>query len=378
VATETGEQRRSRFVVAATGCLCSADVPDIDGLDTFQGETSAGDVSTGSDRGRCSGAGRWHRSDADPFPAQEEAPVPDRSSAQRRITVGVDGSESARRALGWALAEAELHDAVLQPVYVWQYPPRFRIPVMPVISTEALRRAADDLLADEVEKVLHGRGVDVTLAGTILEGPPALRLTEAAEGADLLVVGARGARFAAAFGLGSVSQQCLHRSTAPVGIVRDDLHLRRTTGQVAVGVDGSDDSLEAVAWAADEARRRGAALAVVMAWSLLNQPVTEDDTRVFDQRAAEQVLEDLLDARAHQIGDLEVTRTVVCDRPADVLVDAARAADLLVVGARGLGGFTRFALGSVSHHVTQLAPVPVVVVPQGRSDAPASPTTESR
>jgi nucleotide-binding universal stress UspA family protein len=290
----------------------------------------------------------------------------DSSPARRRIVVAVDGSEGARRAMSWAITEAALHDAALQPVHVWQYPPTYGIPVMPVPSTDDLRRAAEELLADELATVVGDRASGPPVEATVLEGPPALRLTEAAEGAELLVVGARGTGVAAAFGLGSVSQQCVHRSAVPVAIIRDDLNRRQATGRVAVGVDGSEDSVRALSWAADEARRRGAGLDVVMAWSLFDQPVTEDHRRTFDQDAAEQVLDDLLEAHADEVGELDVTRTAVCDRPGEVIVDAARAADLVVVGARGLGGFKRLALGSVSHHVAQLAPGPVVVVPHHR------------
>lgn len=135
------------------------------------------------------------------------------------------------------------------------------------------------------------------------------------------------------------------------------------SGRVVVGSDGSESSRQAIRWAADEARARGAVLEVVHAWTLLGQP----DAGTFDPHYGETEARQLLDAELDGLGDaldgLEVERTVVCDLGAPALLDAAERADLIVVGSRGLGGFRGLLLGSVSSQVVQHATCPVAVIP---------------
>ena len=135
---------------------------------------------------------------------------------------------------------------------------------------------------------------------------------------------------------------------------------------VAVGVDGSDVSLAALAWAAHDAMLRGARLRVVTAWNLLPPDGVGDlaayawtDGEV--ERACHAMLDEAL-AATPVTTSLRVERVVRSGRPAAVLEDAARDAAVLVVGARGRGGFSRLLLGSVSSHCAQHARGPVVVV----------------
>jgi nucleotide-binding universal stress UspA family protein len=88
--------------------------------------------------------------------------------------------------------------------------------------------------------------------------------------------------------------------------------------------------------------------------------------------AAHNSADDLLDAALGELGEaltgVDVQRTVIDDRhPAEALLEASREADLLVVGSRGQGGFSKLRLSSVSHAVVLPAVCPVVVVPQRRA-----------
>ena len=129
--------------------------------------------------------------------------------------------------------------------------------------------------------------------------------------------------------------------------------------RIVVGVDDSEGARAALAWAVAEARQWGATLEVVMAWSVLVQPVREFQPD-FDEDAAAAVLDRLL--AEHDTDGVEVVRTLVNELPARALLHVAQGADLVVVGARGLGGFTGLLLGSVSQQVASHAPCPVVVV----------------
>ena len=141
------------------------------------------------------------------------------------------------------------------------------------------------------------------------------------------------------------------------------------TDVVVVGVDGSEDSLRALCWAAKEARIRGARLRLVRAWSYADQPEGGFDPS-YDEEAARRMLDESVSRLGTDSTGLEIERRVVCDLPARALLDAAADADLLVVGSRGLGGFQGLLLGSVSQQVVHHAPCPIVIVPGAeRSEA---------
>lgn len=134
------------------------------------------------------------------------------------------------------------------------------------------------------------------------------------------------------------------------------------TGIVVVGVDGSEGSQRALRWAAEEAGVRGAGLRVVYVWSYLNQTgKTFDPT--YGEDDARRLLDEAVAAAGIPAGGIDVERKIVCDLPARGLLDSVADADLLVVGARGIGGFRGLLLGSVSQQVAQHAPCPVVIVP---------------
>jgi nucleotide-binding universal stress UspA family protein len=140
---------------------------------------------------------------------------------------------------------------------------------------------------------------------------------------------------------------------------------------IVVGVDGSDASVNALRWALREARLRTAGVRVVLAWSypqvstyheakhVLDVPFAEDAAAFLDQVVAE------TGAAAE---GLEIEKKVVEGQAAPALVEAARDASILVVGSRGLGGFSGLLLGSVSQQCAQHATCTLVIVREG-SDA---------
>jgi nucleotide-binding universal stress UspA family protein len=139
--------------------------------------------------------------------------------------------------------------------------------------------------------------------------------------------------------------------------------------RVVVGVDGSPSSAAALAWAIAEGAARGAVVEVIHAWEppVLYGPVAGvsgyEATAVED--AGELLLREMVERATEAAGAASpaVERTVATGGAASSLLDAAKAADLVVVGRRGLGGFGRLLLGSVSDHVARHALCPVVVVP---------------
>ena len=133
--------------------------------------------------------------------------------------------------------------------------------------------------------------------------------------------------------------------------------------KIVVGVDGSDCSLDALRWAVDEARLRGARIVAVNAWSLPQVSTYSEAAHVAELSFEEHARTALAEAVAGvDAAGVEVERVVREGPAAAVLIDAARDASLLVVGSRGLGGFTGLLLGSVSQQCVQHAACPVVVV----------------
>lgn len=134
--------------------------------------------------------------------------------------------------------------------------------------------------------------------------------------------------------------------------------------RIVVGVDGSEHAARAVRWAVEEARLRGAELELVHAvperdrspYAGMVPPPAEEELRAAGIELIDDTLADV------ETGKLEVGRTAESGTPARRLCRAAEGADLLVVGARGYGGFRGLLLGSVTQQVVAHAPCPVVVV----------------
>ena len=139
---------------------------------------------------------------------------------------------------------------------------------------------------------------------------------------------------------------------------------------IVVGVDGSPNSEVALAWAMSEAAKVHAPLTVLAVseamksyWTGNPDPFAMDSSKLDKTR---QAAEELTQKVASGLGDVQPTSVnvhVVYGFPAKELVEASHSADLVVVGSRGGGGFSRLLLGSVSSQVVEHAACPVVVIP---------------
>jgi nucleotide-binding universal stress UspA family protein len=141
-----------------------------------------------------------------------------------------------------------------------------------------------------------------------------------------------------------------------------------TRGTIVVGIDGSEHAEKALRWALAEARLRDARVRIVVAWHLPTvvagatdfvRPLAADAEATWREVAEEIVA----DAAGEAAGEGVPAETrVVRGQAADVLVEAAAGADLLVVGSRGRGGFGSLLLGSVGAQCAHHAPCPLVIV----------------
>lgn len=138
---------------------------------------------------------------------------------------------------------------------------------------------------------------------------------------------------------------------------------------IVVGVDGSDHSRRALEWAMKEAGVRDVPLTVMSVHELIrgyfggmasypNDDVLAKQAGDAVQAEVDQMLADIGEARPRTVSVRIVSGSVV-----EELLTAAADADMLVVGSRGAGTFSRLLLGSVSSLVVQHAVGPVVIVP---------------
>jgi nucleotide-binding universal stress UspA family protein len=134
-----------------------------------------------------------------------------------RIVVGVDGFESSRDALRWAIHQARLTGAAVEAVTAWQIPPGSGL--IPAADLPDYQDDARIILTEAIaEMCMIDPDVEVRLR--VVEGRAGPVLVAAVEGADLLVVGCRGHSGLTGTLLGSVSQYCAHHASCPVVIMR--------------------------------------------------------------------------------------------------------------------------------------------------------------
>ncbi|MET8626232.1 universal stress protein [Kitasatospora sp. NPDC004669] len=143
--------------------------------------------------------------------------------------------------------------------------------------------------------------------------------------------------------------------------------------RIVVGVDGSPASEQALRWAIDYAKAVGGSINAVAAWeypAFYGWGGTSVPAEVYNPE--ELAGKTLSESVTRVVGDdpgVRISKSVMPGNAAGALLQAAKGAALLVVGSRGLGGFSGVLLGSVSRHLTEHAPCPVVVVRAGQAES---------
>ncbi|MFI9592753.1 universal stress protein [Nonomuraea sp. NPDC052265] len=269
-----------------------------------------------------------------------------------RIVAAVDGSASSTAAVEWAAGDAQRRRLPLRIVHVCE---QWALGIDSArYCAGALEAAADRAraISGDVEVVAE------MLAGNVID---ALILESAS--ADSLVLGSRGMGGFAGMVLGSVGGAVAGHAAGTVVIVRGVVAVRHDL--VVAGDDGSAGSRQAMAYAVEQARARHARLHVVYAWQA---PAVSPYWAAYSHLLADSFQEEARAARArvtpwrNENPDVVITDEQVRGHPVAALTEATAAADLVVVGSRGRGGFSSAVLGSVSHGVLHHAACPVAVV----------------
>ena len=283
------------------------------------------------------------------------------------IIVGLDESDHSAEALRWAVAEGARRGWDVRAVLAWTFLRQHRVDRTTVHDPEYDEENAALALASYVADAVGDEAAAHVQLQLICDLPgPAL--VEASEGAELVVVGSHGYGGIAGLVMGSVSQHCLHHVQAPIAIVRGpDRRTDLKAGKVVVGVDGSDTSRRALDWALDEARSRDGYVEVVHSWMLPASygfpTLAVPDLAVFEE-GAEALVDQMIDAADTSGLSRPISRIIVGGTStAGLLAERAADAEVLIVGSRGIGGFSGMLVGSVAHHLSNHAPGPLVVIP---------------
>ncbi|WP_329000973.1 universal stress protein [Kribbella sp. NBC_00709] len=249
------------------------------------------------------------------------------------VVVGVDGSPAADVAIRWATTEA----ASL----------RTSLTLITVVTPGGSASAAGDVvykavaLAGDLEPT-------VDLDPRIEHGSPSTILVKASGDAKLVVIGSRGLALMVGALVGSTGLDLAANARCPVVVVRPDLGAEAGI-RVVIGYDGSSAGQAALDFGIDYARRHDLAVRVVAA-----QPAGTDLHRLTETELREAV---------HARGSSDAELIQITGHPAEHILRLAADANLIVLGARGRGGFSGMLIGSVSQTVLHHADCPVAIIP---------------
>jgi nucleotide-binding universal stress UspA family protein len=286
------------------------------------------------------------------------------------VVVGVDGSSESDEALTWALQEGRIRNLPVRAINVW-HPDGTPVQVERLAALHSVAELRTRLLQDVtsgVRTVVERAGAtDVAVTSEVVYGHPVRELIREAGTDSLLVVGSRGRGSITGSMLGSVSQSCVQYANGTVVVVRGP-RPESEAGRVVVGVDGSAGSVRALRFAEHAAAVRGASLQVVHAWTLpylgfagRSGALPQDALDEVAVQAGETLRESMRRASIDATRP-DVEMWLAEGAPNMMLLQAARNADLLVVGSRGYGGWKGLLLGSVSTQSVTQSPCPVAVV----------------
>jgi nucleotide-binding universal stress UspA family protein len=284
-----------------------------------------------------------------------------------RILVPVDGSEPARRAVGYGTLLATAYDAELELLHV----------------LAGGREEAEDggpdgergaAVFDTARALVGGR---VPVETRLLEGVPHRVVAEhvAASGVDLVVMGRRGRAGLGDGLLGSVTERVVVGVDVPVLVVPEGEAERVPEGfsTVLLPTDGSENAEAATGHAADLARRFDAGLHVATvvdaasAGGLFGAESVTDDLIERLEAGGEEAIERMVEAVRAIDPDLDPTTAVVRGTPHEGIRDYVtdHGVDLVAMGSRGRSGIEKQLFGSVAKRVLRVVDVPVLVVRDG-------------
>ncbi|WP_183094388.1 universal stress protein [Nocardioides stalactiti] len=293
------------------------------------------------------------------------------------IVVGADGSPEADRAVQWAAEQAVLERRPLVVITAATPTPA----LVAAGSAAAYLPGPDELL--DAARAIAQRGA--TLAGAhrpglevfpvAVTGSPRTVLTEAMEGADLLVLGSRGRGPVLSKLLGSVGASVVRRATCAVVVCRPGTELRVKRG-VLVGADGTAESLPVLDFAYRQASLRSQPLTVLH--TFVDGLVGVDGPRLVtdprDEVAERLLLAESVAGFGERYPEVRTELKVARGLAAETLGVIADEHDLVVVGHHATDSLTRRLSSALATAVLERSHTPVAVVPETAATTPLHPS----
>ncbi|MFC4907087.1 universal stress protein [Actinomadura gamaensis] len=274
------------------------------------------------------------------------------------ILVGYDGTTDGERALRWAATEAKIRKLPLSVCHAWRWP--YPIAYIDHEGAVIVRKMGRHVLDHGVARARE-IAPTVTVKGHLADGPADSALLHLAESAEMIVVGAHERT---EMPLGSTALRLPARADRPVVVVRPDHHGHRS---VVAGFDGSAGAEAALAFAFEEAAVRRWSLHVVSGCWEPNAAAPEDLGLYADEQRLRRVrgarLEQSVAPWCTKYPQVETRTSLLVTSPREALLEAARTADLIVVGRRGAGGRDGLRVGATTSAMLQQSPCAVAVVP---------------
>lgn len=277
------------------------------------------------------------------------------------IVVGIDTSTSSIAALDWA---ADYAKSTHSPVHLLHGFSHDRPDLIFNMGAEPaqLYAAGERVLTRGRNRVLlKDMRIHVTTAHP--DGYPAGALVRASAHAQLVVLGSHGDSMLHISSLGETAHQVAAHAKCPVAVIRQEPD-SAAYGRITAGVDRSTLSRKALAWAFDEAERTGADLHVIHVWQpddAKDPGLGSADWKSYMATARAQIEASVAGQQAKH-PSVKVLTELVNGNPTRALVDKSHESDIIVVGARGNGGFEGLTLGRVAVDLLSHASSPVLIM----------------
>lgn len=279
---------------------------------------------------------------------------------QLPVVVGVDGSAQALAAVQMATREAAWRGVGLRIVHAFVWPlMHVDVGAPPSMPQGGLKHEAERILQQAADTAA-ATDATVPVSTDLITGGASGVVLHEARSASLLVLGDRGLGGFSGLLLGSVAVHVTSHIETPVLVVRGEQH---RAGPVVLGVDGSPGAAGAVEAAFVEADHRGCELLAVRVWHEAQTGIPPVPKSYTAELTGERDLIDTACGSCRQRHpEVRVRQEVRVGPVTRTLIDLGEQAHLMVVGARGRGGFAGLLLGSVSQQLLHHAACPVLVV----------------